>query len=129
MLSNIQEYLIKHRDDLLRQNPVEILETFYQHEPFTDLYNCCLEKICNDPKMIFDSDKFISLKAPLLELLLKRDNFDLDEITIWDRLIKWGLAQHITIPQDVTKWNKEEIIVMKGTFQKLVLLENYCRRI
>ncbi|RIA83792.1 hypothetical protein C1645_742809 [Glomus cerebriforme] len=118
----IQEYLIKHKDEYLQQSPLEILETVYQHETFTELWNFCLEKICEEPELLFNSDKFINLKAPLLELLLKRDDLSLDEIIIWDNLIKWCLAQHFNISQDVTRWNKEEITIMERTIHRFVPL-------
>ena len=82
LISYIQEFLIEHKAEFLQQNPTGILETVYQHETFTDLWNFCLQKICKEPKILFDSDKFINLKAPLLELLLKRNDLDMDEIEI-----------------------------------------------
>jgi len=39
----------------------------------TDLWNFYLDVIYKEPKILFNSNKFINLKAPLLELLLKRD--------------------------------------------------------
>src|ERR1051325_11555070 len=105
LIQNIQGYLIKHQDKLLRHDPVEILGMIYQHEAFTDLWDFCLGKICREPDiLVINSDKFINLKAPLLELLLNRDDLPLDEIAVWDNLItKWCLAQHSNISQDVTK--------------------------
>ncbi|GBB85426.1 hypothetical protein RclHR1_11970002 [Rhizophagus clarus] len=118
----IQEYLIKHQHEFLQKNPTEILETVYQHEAFTDLWNYCLEEICTKPDILFNSNKFVNLKAPLLELLLKRDDLLLDEIIIWNSLIKWCLSQHPTIQQDVKKWNKEEIVVMERTIHRFIPL-------
>ena len=43
LISHIQEYLIEHQAEFLHQNPTGILETVYQHETFTDLWNFCLE--------------------------------------------------------------------------------------
>ena len=82
LISHIQEFLINHQTEFLHQNPTGILETVYQHETFTDLWNFCLDKICEDPKTLFGSDNFINLKAPLLELLLKRDDLNVDEIEV-----------------------------------------------
>ena len=93
LISHIQEFLIEHQTEFLHQNPSDILETVYQHETFTDLWNFCLEKICDEPKILFDSEKFINLKAPLLELLLKSDDLNIDEIEIWESLLKWCFAQ------------------------------------
>src|SRR2546427_6687206 len=85
--------LIEHQTEFLYQNPTGILETVYQHETFTDLWNFCLEKVCEEPKILFNSDKFLNLKAPLLELLLKRDDLNIDEIEIWESLLKWCFSQ------------------------------------
>ena len=93
LISHIQEFLVEQQTEFLNQNPTGILETVYQHERFTDLWNFCLENICDEPKILFDSDKFINLKAPLLELLLKRDDLNMDEIEIWKSLLKWCFAQ------------------------------------
>jgi hypothetical protein len=95
LISHIQEFLIEHQTEFLFQNPTEILEIVYQHESFTDLWKFCLEKICEEPRVLFSSDKFINLKAPLLELLLKSDDLDMDEIKIWENLLKWCLLNKI----------------------------------
>src|SRR3989440_8916411 len=105
LISYIQEFLIEHKAGFLRQNPTGILETVYQHETFTDLWNFCLEKICKEPKILFNSDKFINLKAPLLELLLKRDDLDIDEVEIWESLLKWCFVQQ-NINNDPANWSK-----------------------
>ncbi|CAB4377963.1 unnamed protein product [Rhizophagus irregularis] len=118
----IQEYLIKHHHEFLQKNLVEILETVYQRETFTDLWNYYVEKICDKPDVLFKSDKFINLKAPLLELLLKRDDLSLDEIDIWDSLIKWCFSQNPSIQKDVKKWNKEEITIMERTIHRFIPL-------
>src|SRR5688572_14716308 len=119
LIHYIQEYLI---NEFLQQNPIEILETVYKHETFPDLWDICLEKICVEPDILFNSDEFIRLKAPLLEMLLKRDDLSLDEIVVWESLIKWCLAQHSNISEDVTQWNNEEITVIEGTIHRFIPL-------
>ncbi|GBC21679.2 BTB/POZ protein [Rhizophagus irregularis DAOM 181602=DAOM 197198] len=125
LISYIQNYLIKNQDEFLQQDPRGILEAVYQHESFTDLWNHCLEKICQEPKILFESDKFTSLKAPLLKLLLEKDYLDLEEIFIWESLLKWGLAQNPSISKDITKWNKEDITIIERTLHGLIPLVRY----
>ncbi|EXX65174.1 hypothetical protein GLOIN_2v1876950 [Rhizophagus irregularis DAOM 181602=DAOM 197198] len=108
LISYIQEFLIKYQTEFLHQNPTEILETVYEHEMFTDLWNFYLEKICEEPKVLFDSDDFINLKASLLEILLKRDDLYMSEIEIWENLLKWCFAQQ-NMNNDPTEWSKEDI--------------------
>ena len=112
LISRIQEHMIIYQSKFVGQNPVDILETVYQHESLANLRNFCLEKICKEPDKFI---KFINLKAPLLELLLKRDDLKLSEIVIWDSLLKLGLAQNPSISQDTTKWSKEETTIMERT--------------
>ena len=124
LISHIQEFLIEHKTEFLHQNPTGILETVYQHETFTNLWNFCLEIICNDPKILFNSDNFISLKAPLLELLLKRDDLDLDEIEIWENLLKWSFAQQ-NMTNNPTKWSKEDITKIERSLHRFIPLVRF----
>src|SRR6266496_1404433 len=121
LVSHIQEFLIKHKTEFLHQNPTGILETVYQHEAFTDLWNFCLENICEEPKILFDSSKFINLKAPLLEILLKRDDLNMDEIEIWGNLLKWCFAQQ-NMKNDPAKWSKEDITKIESEFFRFIPL-------
>ncbi|EXX67506.1 hypothetical protein GLOIN_2v1838247 [Rhizophagus irregularis DAOM 181602=DAOM 197198] len=122
LAENIQNYLTKYQVEFLEENPIEILEATCQNESFTILWNLCLGKICEEPEMLFNSDKFITLKAALLELLLKRNDLSLDEIVIWDNLIKWCLAQHPDISQNPTQWNKDEIAILEKTIHRFIPL-------
>ncbi|RIA94912.1 hypothetical protein C1645_873155 [Glomus cerebriforme] len=121
LLSHIQEFLIKHQTEFLHEDPTDILETVYQHEEFTDLFNFCFKKVCEEPNILFCSDKFVDLKAPLMELLLKRDDFNIDEIDIWENLLRWCFAQQ-NVKNDPTKWNKEDITKIKNGLYRLIPL-------
>ncbi|RGB40477.1 hypothetical protein C1646_687605 [Rhizophagus diaphanus] len=121
LITYIQEYLIEHQTEFLHQNPTGILETVYQHETFTDLWNFCLEKICEEPKILFNSDDFINLKAPLLELLLKRDDLNMNEIEIWDNLLKWCFTQQ-NVMNDPTKWSKDDIVKIERSLHRFIPL-------
>ncbi|GBC07448.1 hypothetical protein RclHR1_07480008 [Rhizophagus clarus] len=80
LIQCIQENLINCKYDFLQQNSIEIFEMIYHYEVFSDLWNNCLDKFCEKSNELFQSDKFINLKEPLLELLLKRDDLSSDEI-------------------------------------------------
>src|SRR5947208_2216244 len=121
LISYIQEFLIEHQAELLHQNPTGILETVYQHESFTNLWNFCLDKICEEPKILFNSDTFINLKAPLLELLLKRDDLNVEEVEIWESLLKWCFAQQ-NVNNDPANWSKDDIIKIERSLHRFIPL-------
>ncbi|GBC03013.1 hypothetical protein RclHR1_04930010 [Rhizophagus clarus] len=120
-----KELNINHRDEFLRQNPVEMLETIYKHELLIDLWNYCLETICEEPKILFESDKFTSLEEPVLKSLLERDDLRLNEIEIWDNLLKWSLVQNPSISQDITKWSCKDVEIIETTFHKFIPLMKF----
>ncbi|EXX71837.1 hypothetical protein GLOIN_2v1670067 [Rhizophagus irregularis DAOM 181602=DAOM 197198] len=117
LVTCVQKHLINDKE-FLQKNFMEILQMVYHNELFTDLLNYCLEEI----DMIFNSDKIINLEEPLLEFLLKRDDLILDEIEIWDGLIKWGFAQGQGLNQDVSEWNKDHINIFKRVLNKFIPL-------
>jgi hypothetical protein len=121
LVTCVQRYLINYKD-FLQENFMEILQIVYHNELFTDLLNYCLEII----EIIYNSDNIISLEAPLLEFLLKQDDLNLDEIEIWDGLIKWGLAQEPKLNEDISKWNKDDIKIFKRIIDKFIPLIRFC---
>src|SRR6266480_6331579 len=63
----------------------------------------------------------VNLKAPLLELLLKRDDLNMDEIEVWEGLLKWCFTQQ-NIKNDPTKWSKEDITKIEGSLHRFIPL-------
>src|SRR4051794_24437883 len=117
-----EDFIIENHHQFLQNDPVGILQIVYYCKPLVNLQESCLEKICSEPKNLFNSDKFTKLSAPLLEIILKRDDLRLDEIEIWDNLIKWGLAQEQALNQDVSKWNQDDINIFKRILYKFIPL-------
>jgi hypothetical protein len=126
LFPQIEDYLIKNQSTFLYQNTVEILETIYQRESFTKLRNFCLEKIYKEPKMLFESDKFANLKTPLVELIFKRDDLNLDEIieilSNYDKFIKLKepLVELLFNRNDL---NLNEIVIMLFNSEKFINLK------
>ncbi|GBC09562.1 hypothetical protein RclHR1_08990006 [Rhizophagus clarus] len=118
----IEDFIIENYQQFLRNDPVGILRIVYYNKSFVNLQEVCLETICSDPKILFDSDKFIGLPAPLLEIILKRGDLNLPEIEVWESLIKWGLAQDETLNQDVTKWNEDNFNHFQRILYKFIPL-------
>ncbi|GES76303.1 BTB/POZ domain-containing protein [Rhizophagus clarus] len=59
--------------------------------------------------------------APLLELLLKRDDLNMDEIEIWNSLLKWCFAQQ-NVVNDPTKWSKDDITKIERSLHRFIPL-------
>jgi hypothetical protein len=100
----------------------KFLENIFQNESFELIRNYCLEIICETPNLLFEKNTFLKLSSQMIEFILKQENIALDEIEIWNNLIKWSYAQNPNIDQDPSKWTKDGIEVMKRTTHRLIPL-------
>ncbi|RHZ61269.1 hypothetical protein Glove_349g100 [Diversispora epigaea] len=53
------------------------------------------------PNIIFKNSDFTLLPESALISLLKRNDLQIDEIKIWDYVIKWGISQNHTLPKNI----------------------------
>ncbi|KAG9288955.1 hypothetical protein G9A89_019577 [Geosiphon pyriformis] len=120
--AHIQQYLIKEKHEWLNQNFVQALDIVFRHEACHSLRDYCLEAICANPKLIFESKSFHSIDRSILLMLLKRDDLDIEEIKIWEYLIDWGTAQHTSLKKEVSKWSREDFIAVAATLEPLLPL-------
>ena len=122
-----EDFIIENCHRFLQNDPVGVLQIVY-YNPFVNLQELCLEEICFEPGALFNSDKFTQLSAPLLEIILRRDDLNFSEIKIWEYLIKWGFAQVPTLNQDVTnKCEKDDVDNLRRIFNTFIpLLVVYC---
>ncbi|CAB4392935.1 unnamed protein product [Rhizophagus irregularis] len=122
IIENLQLYLINHQQDYLKSDPIGILQIVFLFEQLILLKDFCLKLICQETKILFEGVNFLTVPAHTLELLLQQDELALDEIDIWNYLIKWAHAQNPTIERDPLKWTEEDNKIMKETINKLIKL-------
>ncbi|RIB15182.1 hypothetical protein C2G38_2193026 [Gigaspora rosea] len=127
LIAHCQEHLIEEKANWLRLNFVQVLQTVIKLESCKKLQDHCLKSICQDPQPFFSSKNFSSLDRDILYGLLEREDLEVDEIEIWENLIKWGIAQNVNsndikIPNDVTKWTEEHFIALKNSVEQFIPL-------
>ncbi|GES77806.1 BTB/POZ domain-containing protein [Rhizophagus clarus] len=122
LVKHIQEFLIDNQKEFIQNNAIKFLENIFQSESFELIRNYSLEIICETPDLLFERNTFLTLSSQMIEFILKQENLAIDEIEIWNNLIKWSYAQNPNIVQDPTKWSKDDIEVMKRTTYRLIPL-------
>src|SRR5947207_7040439 len=78
LVTYIQETLIKNHEDFILNNLLEMIELTYQKKFINKLWDFCINEICYKPNHLFKSTKFLTLNPAILEIILKRDNFIID---------------------------------------------------
>ncbi|CAG8466228.1 326_t:CDS:1 [Acaulospora colombiana] len=124
LVEHTQDYLIQHNAKWLQKNIVKVLHTIFRHKTCEKLQNYCLEIISDDPRFLFESEHYLSLESDLLVSLLGRDDLEIDEIEIWDYLIRWGIAQTPSLPRDsdVENWTRDHFGELEETLHQCIPL-------
>ncbi|RHZ77461.1 hypothetical protein Glove_177g157 [Diversispora epigaea] len=119
-LSNkLETLLIETKGSWLRTHFSFIYHSiFNRHDDFKKLKNFYNDIVVKYPKLIFDADDFTSLEESALVSLLKRNDLQIEEVQIWDYVIKWGIAQTSTLPTNLDDWTKENFLILKTTLQQ-----------
>ncbi|RHZ83742.1 hypothetical protein Glove_87g281 [Diversispora epigaea] len=121
----LESDLIKSEASWLRTHFFFVYRSIFVSNEFK-----CLKKFYNDiivkyPNLIFKSEGFTSLQEAALISILRRNDLKVEEIKIWDYVIKWGIAQNPTLPADSKEWSNENFEVLKITLQQCLPLIRY----
>ncbi|RHZ85550.1 hypothetical protein Glove_64g103 [Diversispora epigaea] len=121
----LESYLIESKDSWLRAHFSLVYCSIFDSNEFKDLKKFYNDIIVKYPNLIFDSGDFTLLQETALVSILKRDDLKVEEIKIWNYVIKWRIAQNPTLPADSKEWSKENFKALKITLQNCLPLIRY----
>ncbi|GBC10234.1 hypothetical protein RclHR1_09460007 [Rhizophagus clarus] len=94
---------------------------FRHDDRFANLYEVAIGLVCRNAKFIFDSKEFLEMEEEHIIELLERDDLRLEEIEIWDYLIKWGIENTDSIlNDDLTKWTSKDFSELEETLHNCI---------
>ncbi|CAB4410604.1 unnamed protein product [Rhizophagus irregularis] len=124
LVTFIQKYLIESQTEWIRQNSFKIFRKVIKLESCKQLQEGCYETIYECPEPFLNSPEFPRLEKNILLNLVKQDNLIIEEIELWNYLIKWGIAQTYELGDkninDLNKWNKEDFLALKKTLEPFI---------
>ncbi|RHZ85086.1 hypothetical protein Glove_71g70 [Diversispora epigaea] len=118
LTNRLETFLIENKGSRLRTHFSLIYNSIFSRNGFKKLENFCNDIVVKYPNFIFDANNFTSLKESALVSLLERDDLQMEEVKIWDYVIKWGIAQTSTLPINLDEWTKENFLTLKTTLQQ-----------
>ncbi|RHZ54356.1 hypothetical protein Glove_428g42 [Diversispora epigaea] len=120
----LETVLIETKVSRLKKYFSLVYQNILYKKNFKDL-EFCNDIVAKYPNLIFDNSDFTSLPEFVLVSFLKRDDFQMKEVEIWDNVVKWGIAQNPTLPINPVKWSKENLLMLKTTLQQCLPLIRY----
>ncbi|CAG8592826.1 18883_t:CDS:1, partial [Acaulospora morrowiae] len=122
LIDNTQKFLIENRDNFLREDPAKMLCIVTCHETFDDIKKFCLETILADPDILFGSNKFLTLEESALMSILRCDDLLMDEINIWDCVIKWGMSRDPELKSNVESFKDQDFKELEDRLHNFIPL-------
>ncbi|CAG8772102.1 32697_t:CDS:2, partial [Racocetra persica] len=86
------------------------------------LQDYCLEKICENPQLLFRSKYFLQLDGSFWMKFLNMDKIQMEEFEIWHNLILWGIGQISETNNYFFSFSKEELANLKNILYSYIPL-------
>jgi hypothetical protein len=120
LIAYLQIYLIENKANWIEQNFNLINQKSFKHDSFLKLQQFCTELTFKDPEKIFKSPDFVSISEKFLVSLIQNRNNQMDEVQVWEHVLKWGLAQNPELPSDPSNYSKDDFNALKNTLQQCI---------
>ncbi|KAG9294310.1 hypothetical protein G9A89_001815 [Geosiphon pyriformis] len=123
IIDPLEDYLIEHRAKELEENFAILQKTSFMHD-FKKLQNFCTEIVVKNPAIVFNSQDFTSLSENVLSSILTRDDLNIKESEIWEKIVEWGVAKLDNNIQmkEVLDWTDENFNTFKESIKRLLPL-------
>ncbi|RIB29213.1 hypothetical protein C2G38_2239046 [Gigaspora rosea] len=102
----------------LRLNFTRTYQQSFQNNKLQELQKWCNDIVVKYPEKIFNSEEFNTTQENELVSLISRDDLQMEEVKIWNNVIKWGIAQNPGLSSDSKNWTHENFLALKATLQK-----------
>ncbi|KAG9302999.1 hypothetical protein G9A89_006216 [Geosiphon pyriformis] len=122
LIDYLEDYLIEHRAKELEENFATLQKTSFMHDSFKKLQNFCIEIAVTNPTIVFNSQDFTSLSEKALSSILTRDDLDIEESEIWEKIVEWGVAKldNDIRMKKVLCWTDENFNAFKESIERLL---------
>ncbi|CAB4437660.1 unnamed protein product [Rhizophagus irregularis] len=116
----LETFLIESKKDSIEQNFDLIYQISFENDSFLELQKYCNKLISKEPNKIFNSPRFSSIPEKLLVTIIQNDNLQMNEVQVWEHVIKWGLAQNPELSSDPKSYSKGDFDALKNTLQQCI---------
>jgi hypothetical protein len=117
----LEEHLLENESAWKLPKDFITLFKFRQYDRFANLYENAIGLVCKNAKFIFNSEEFVEIEEEYLIQLLKRDDLKLEEIEVWNYLIKWGIKNTESIlDENSTNWTSMDFSELEKTLHNCI---------
>ncbi|PKK80997.1 hypothetical protein RhiirC2_841294 [Rhizophagus irregularis] len=108
LMNFAESHLLSLADTWIKTDFIKVQFHAHRFVECKNLQEFCIQKMSDNPELIFKSSDFINLSGDLLIDLLKRDDIEMDEVEIWKYVVKWGIHKCSNSERDVNEWEEKD---------------------
>src|ERR1043166_1423988 len=125
LVDYLQKFLIEKKSKWLEQHFELVHQTSFQSNAFSDLRRFCTDAMTKSPEKMLNSLNHASFPEESLISLIERDDLQMEEIQVWDHVLRWGLVRNPTLNPDPTTWSEDHFKTMETTLQHCLPLVKF----
>ncbi|CAJ0866944.1 12418_t:CDS:2, partial [Entrophospora sp. SA101] len=125
--ASVISFFTRHHVNWIKNHPLQLLfHTVFKLESCHKIQQLCLDNICNDPDIVFNSSISKSINESILLQLLKRDDLRMNEIKLLDYLIQWGVTNldincnDGNVVDSVSNWTQNEFDALDSILKNCI---------
>src|SRR5207248_7135212 len=89
LIEDLQKHFINKKGDWIQQNLIYFHDFLTENQSFSLLQEYFDKLYHNYPELFLESDGMEMMEKTMLVSILERDDLKLDEIDIWNHVIRW----------------------------------------
>ncbi|RIA96973.1 hypothetical protein C1645_871661 [Glomus cerebriforme] len=120
LINYAQDYIITNEDDWTESNVIRMYKESVRCKSFTKLLDFFGELIAFQPFLLFKSSSFNSLDHDIILKFLDRNDINVDEVEIWNYIIKWGMAQRPRLNSNFSNWSNHDFDELQRRCKDLI---------
>ncbi|CAJ0635017.1 7957_t:CDS:2 [Entrophospora sp. SA101] len=123
LIDEIQNYLVRTKSTYIEDKMSIVFQLVVKLKSCNMLQNHLLEIISLNISQYIESDDFLTLEYSAVELILKRDDLNVQEVDLWNFLINWGMANSNRLYDDeLDKWTTADYEELQSQIKNLICL-------
>ncbi|CAG8619051.1 13620_t:CDS:2, partial [Acaulospora morrowiae] len=108
LVNYLQYIFIEDRTEWLYKNIDKVYARIFHHPSLKIFKNFYKDIIRNNVELMFQSDNFISIPLSDVILIVSRDDLLVDEVKIWNQVVKWCVSQFPDLLINPEHWTFKE---------------------
>ncbi|CAG8498553.1 17892_t:CDS:2 [Cetraspora pellucida] len=120
LIDHLQAHLLTNDTEWIHTNLLKLLYLTFTHPLYSTLSKYCQNTFNTQFTQIFSSPEFLNLDEQFLINIIERKDLQIDEIVIWEAVIRWGIGKLPSLSEDVKEWTNKDFIKLRKVVKNLL---------